>query len=268
MCNACSVPGDENRRWILRTYNPPMDGNWLQIIAVYTLPVVFAITVHEAAHGWMAQRLGDPTAHYLGRISLNPVRHIDPVGTLLVPGLTLVVGGAVGAFALFGWAKPVPVDPRYFRHPTRDMAWVAAAGPGVNLLMALSWALLGKLMLLLMSSTTPSPEGMLAPGSLLTPETMAQTVDPFVQFIAQMAKAGIVVNIALMVLNLLPLPPLDGSRVLSAFLPPSIGWRYAQLERYGLWILLILLFTGILGSVVRPVTAWLLQGIVKTFGLH
>lgn len=233
-----------------------MEANWLQIIAVYTLPVVLAITVHEAAHGWMAQRLGDPTAHYQGRISLNPVRHIDPVGTLLVPGLTLVLGGAMGAFALFGWAKPVPVDPRYFRHPTRDMAWVAAAGPGVNLLMALAWALIAKLVVLSVGS------------GLLGAVPESQGVDPLADFVARMAVAGVVVNIALMVLNLLPLPPLDGSRVVSAFLPPAIGWRYAQLERYGLWILLLLLFTGALGSVVRPVTSWLLQAIVKVFGLQ
>ena len=233
-----------------------MEGNWLQIIAVYTLPVVFAITVHEAAHGWMAQRLGDPTAHYQGRISLNPVRHIDPVGTLLVPGLTLVLGGAMGAFALFGWAKPVPVDPRYFRHPTRDMAWVAAAGPGVNLLMALLWAVLAKGVLLYLGN------GVVPPGS------EEQTTDVLADFLVRMAVAGVVVNIALMVLNLLPLPPLDGSRMVSAFLPPSIAWRYAQLERFGLWILLILLFTGALGSVVRPVTSWLLRAIVNAFGLQ
>jgi Zn-dependent protease len=125
-----------------------MDENWIQVIAVYAIPVIFAITLHEAAHGWMAQRLGDPTASQLGRISINPARHVDPVGTLLVPGLTLALGGAMGAFALFGWAKPVPVDARYFRRPVRDMAWVAAAGPGINLLMALAWALLAKLVLI------------------------------------------------------------------------------------------------------------------------
>jgi Zn-dependent protease len=234
-----------------------MDENWIQVIAVYALPVIFAITLHEAAHGWMAQRLGDPTAAQLGRISINPARHVDPVGTLLVPGLTLALGGAMGAFALFGWAKPVPVDARYFRRPARDMAWVAAAGPGMNLIMALAWALLAKLVLTVVGMGGPDAG---VSGPLLTPVGA--------DFILRVAVAGIVVNVALMVLNLLPLPPLDGSRVLTALLPPSIGWRYAQLERYGLWILLILLFSGALGAIVRPVTAWILKSIVTLFGLR
>ena len=233
-----------------------MDENWIQVIAVYALPVIFAITLHEAAHGWMALRLGDPTAEQLGRISLNPGRHVDPVGTLLVPGLTLALGGAMGAFALFGWAKPVPVDARYFRRPVRDMAWVAAAGPGVNLLMALCWALLAKLVLLYVAMTG-SAEAVPALGPPIAAD-----------YALRVAVAGIVVNVALMVLNLLPLPPLDGSRVVTALLPPAIGWRYAQLERYGLWILLILLFTGALGAIVRPITTWTLQIIVTIFGLR
>ncbi|NBP40677.1 MAG: site-2 protease family protein, partial [Betaproteobacteria bacterium] len=216
-----------------------MDENWIQVIAVYALPVIFAITLHEAAHGWMAQRLGDPTAAQLGRISINPVRHVDPVGTLLVPGLTLALGGAMGAFALFGWAKPVPVDARYFRRPARDMAWVAAAGPGMNLIMAFAWALLAKLVLMAVGMGGPEAN---VSGQMLTPLGA--------DYILRVAVAGIVVNVALMVLNLLPLPPLDGSRVITALLPPSIGWRYAQLERYGLWILLILLFSGALGAIV------------------
>lgn len=234
-----------------------MDENWIQVIAVYALPVIFAITLHEAAHGWMAQRLGDPTAAQLGRISINPVRHVDPVGTLLVPGLTLALGGAMGAFALFGWAKPVPVDARYFRRPARDMAWVAAAGPGMNLIMAFAWALLAKLVLMAVGMGGPEAN---VSGQMLTPLGA--------DYILRVAVAGIVVNVALMVLNLLPLPPLDGSRVITALLPPSIGWRYAQLERYGLWILLILLFSGALGAIVRPVTRWMLQSIVTIFGLR
>lgn len=234
-----------------------MDENWIQVIAVYALPVIFAITLHEAAHGWMAQRLGDPTAAQLGRISINPVRHVDPVGTLLVPGLTLALGGAMGAFALFGWAKPVPVDARYFRRPARDMAWVAAAGPGMNLIMAFAWALLAKLALMAVGMGGPEAN---VSGQMLTPLGA--------DYILRVAVAGIVVNVALMVLNLLPLPPLDGSRVITALLPPSIGWRYAQLERYGLWILLILLFSGALGAIVRPVTGWMLQSIVTIFGLR
>ena len=234
-----------------------MDENWIQVIAVYAIPVIFAITLHEAAHGWMAQRLGDPTASQLGRISINPARHVDPVGTLLVPGLTLALGGAMGAFALFGWAKPVPVDARYFRRPVRDMAWVAAAGPGINLLMALACALLAKLVLIGLGAGEPT-------SSMASPLTSPIAAE----YALRVAVAGIVVNVALMVLNLLPLPPLDGSRVVTALLPPSIGWRYAQLERYGLWILLILLFSGVLGAIVRPVTAWMLKSIVTIFGLR
>ena len=235
-----------------------MTEHWIQVVAIYAIPVIFAITLHEAAHGWMAQQLGDPTARQLGRISLNPARHVDPVGTLLVPGLTLALGGAMGAFALFGWAKPVPVDARYFRRPVRDMAWVAAAGPGINLVMALLWALAAKLVLI--------GAGMFEPSSLASGESPAPSLG--VEYGLRVAVAGIVVNVALMVLNLLPLPPLDGSRVLTALLPPSIGWIYAQLERYGLWILLILLFSGALGAVVRPVTTWILQAIVSVYGLR
>jgi len=235
-----------------------MNENWIQVIAVYAIPVIFAITLHEAAHGWMAQRLGDPTAAQLGRISVNPARHVDPIGTLLVPGLTLALGGAMGAFALFGWAKPVPVDARYFRRPVRDMAWVAIAGPGMNLLMALVWALMAKFVLI--------GSGMLETAPLAATEQ--ETPSAGVEYALRVAVAGIVVNVALMVLNLVPLPPLDGSRVVTALLPPAIGWRYAQLERYGLWILLILLFSGALGAVVRPVTTWILQAIVTLFGLR
>ncbi|NDH34026.1 MAG: site-2 protease family protein, partial [Betaproteobacteria bacterium] len=187
-----------------------------------------------------------------------PARHIDPIGTLLVPGLTLALGGAMGAFALFGWAKPVPVDARYFTRPVRDMAWVAAAGPGMNLFMALAWALFAKTVLLMLGMS--DTEAAQADGQAVASISA--------DFAIRMAVAGIVVNVALMVLNLLPLPPLDGSRVVTALLPPSIGWRYAQLERYGLWILLILLFSGALGAIVKPITAWILQMIVSLFGLR
>jgi len=224
----------------------------IQVVAIAAIPVVFAITLHEAAHGYVARYFGDMTAYQQGRISLNPVRHIDPVGTVLLPLLTLWMGGI-----LFGWAKPVPVDARYFRRPVRDMAWVAAAGPGINLLMALAWALLAKLVLIGLGAGEPT-------SSMASPLTSPIAAE----YALRVAVAGIVVNVALMVLNLLPLPPLDGSRVVTALLPPSIGWRYAQLERYGLWILLILLFSGVLGAIVRPVTAWMLKSIVTIFGLR
>ncbi|MEW5888412.1 MAG: site-2 protease family protein [Pseudomonadota bacterium] len=202
--------------------------NFIATLAVYALPVIFAITLHEAAHGYVARHFGDPTAYLAGRISLNPLRHIDPVGTILVPGILLLVSKLVGGGGiLFGWAKPVPVDFSRLRHPKRDMLWVAAAGPGANLFMALAWALLLKL-------------------AMATPESM------YAEAMAQMALAGIEINSVLMLLNLLPIPPLDGGRIAVSLLPHRLAWRFARLEPYGLFILLALLFTGVLGYVLWP----------------
>ncbi len=196
----------------------------IQSIAIAALPVLLAITLHEAAHGYVARRFGDPTAWMEGRITLNPLKHIDPLGTVVVPLLILLV--STGGF-LFGWAKPVPVNFGNLKNPKRDMLWVAAAGPGANLAMALGWAALMKLAWLL----------------------------PFNYFslpMARMAEIGILINVSLMVLNLLPLPPLDGGRIAVSLLPHRAAWRFAQLERWGFPILLVLLFTGILGDVMRP----------------
>ena len=204
-----------------------------QFIAVAALPLLFAITVHEVAHGWAAKRLGDPTAQRLGRLTLNPIKHIDPFGTILVPGLLLLLGGFI-----FGWAKPVPVTWENLRHPKRDMALVAAAGPGANLVMALMWALIAKL------------------GSLL-PDTMTWAALPMVY----MGQFGIVINVVLMVLNLLPLPPLDGGRVAVGLLPNRAGWQLAQIEPYGFFILLALLATGVLSVLIGPPIR-LMQGLV------
>lgn len=190
-------------------------------IAIYALPVIFAITVHEAAHGYAARHFGDMTAHAAGRISLNPLRHIDPIGTILVPLLTLMAGGI-----LFGWAKPVPVNFGRLRHPKRDMLWVAAAGPGSNLVMALLWALAYKI-------SGGWPESISVPLSL-------------------MAQAGVMINVVLMVLNLLPLPPLDGGRIAVSLLPHSLAWKFARIEPYGFIILLVLMFTGILNQIMGP----------------
>ncbi len=190
-------------------------------VIVYVLPVIFAITVHEAAHGYAARHFGDMTAAAAGRISLNPMRHIDPVGTLLIPGLTLLLGGI-----LFGWAKPVPVDFGRLRHPKRDMLWVAAAGPASNLVMALLWALAIKI----------SPA---LPSAIATP-------------LALMGAAGIMINTVLMVLNLLPLPPLDGGRIAVSLLPQPWAWRFSRIEPYGFFILLALMFTHILGAIMWP----------------
>ncbi len=214
--------------------------NSIQLLAIWALPVLFAITVHEVAHGWVAQRLGDPTAMMLGRLTLNPLKHIDPIGTVLVPVILLMLGGVI-----FGWAKPVPVTTENFKHPRRDMAWVAVAGPASNLLMALLWALLMKVALLI-SSTGLS--------WLTLPLTY-------------MAAAGIWINLILMVLNLLPVPPLDGSRVLVGALPDKLAQKYSRLEPYGLMILLVLLVSGYLGSVLLPVV-FATQGLVYgLFGL-
>jgi Zn-dependent protease len=195
----------------------------IQGIAIYALPVIFAITLHEAAHGYVAKHYGDLTAYAQGRVTLNPLRHIDPLGTIIVPLLLL----AVGSHYIFGWAKPVPVNFANLRRPKRDMLWVAAAGPGANLLMAFLWALVIKLSLAM-------PESDLAEPMIL------------------MGKAGILINAILLVLNLLPLPPLDGGRIAVSLLPRRIAYRFSQIEPYGFIILLILLFTGVLGAVIGP----------------
>ncbi len=211
----------------------------IQTIAVAALPVIFAITLHEAAHGYAARHFGDPTAWLQGRISLNPLRHIDPVGTILIPVAILLFSG--GDF-LFGYAKPVPVDFGRLRHPKKDMLWVAAAGPGANLLMACLWALMFKLSWLL-------------PQFFSTP-------------LARMAEIGIIINCVLMVLNLLPLPPLDGGRIAVSLLPHRLAFKFAQLERWGFPILLVLLFTGMLGAVMNPLVVFSARAIESIFGLY
>jgi Zn-dependent protease len=213
--------------------------NLMQRIAVWVIPVLFAITVHETAHGWMALRLGDPTAKMLGRLTLNPIRHIDPIGTILVPGVMLMLGGF-----LFGWAKPVPITWENLRKPKRDMAWVAAAGPLSNLVMALLWALFARLGL-----TIGNASGELAMYMMYT------------------GVAGIFINTILMLLNLLPLPPLDGSRVVSALLPGPLSYRYSLLEPYGFPILILLLVTGLLGKILWPLVMVGLMGFASVSGL-
>ena len=196
----------------------------LQTFAIYALPVLFAITLHEAAHGYVARHFGDMTAHAQGRISLNPLRHIDPIGTVVVPLIILVLSG--GRF-LFGWAKPVPVNYSALRKPRQHMAWVAAAGPCANLLMALIWALLLKLAVLLTANFFSVP-------------------------LQLMSEAGIVVNLVFMFLNLLPILPLDGGRILASLLPSRAAWQYAKLEPWGLPLLLLLLVTNVLSFVLEP----------------
>lgn len=196
----------------------------LQTISIAALPVIFAITLHEAAHGYAARHFGDPTAWLAGRITPNPLRHIDLVGTIIVPvAILLLSTGGV----LFGWAKPVPVDFSRLRDPRRNMLWVAAAGPAANLGMALFWAAMVKL-----AWTLP--------------------VNPFTLPLTRMGEIGIAVNVALMVLNLVPLPPLDGGRIAVSLLPPRLAFRFATIERFGLPILLVLLFSGILSALIGP----------------
>jgi len=196
----------------------------VQNLAVWALPVLFAITLHEVAHGWAARALGDSTAAMMGRLSLNPIKHIDPVGTLLMPLLFLLLPGGF----MFGWAKPVPVSARNLRHPRRDMALVAAAGPLANLAMALGWGLLLRLAL-----AQGAEEGLWLG-------------------IRMMATAGIFINLVLMALNLLPLPPLDGGRVLAGLLPASLSARLDRIEPYGFIIIVVLLVSGLLGPLLRP----------------
>lgn len=204
-----------------------MELTLIQKIAVFALPVIFAITLHEAAHGYVARFFGDMTAARAGRITLNPLKHIDMIGTLLVPLLILVASKLLGGGAiLFGWAKPVPVDFANLRHPKKDMLWVAAAGPGVNFLMALLWALVIQL-------------GILLHNSFSTPMIL-------------MGAAGVFINLILMALNLLPLPPLDGGRIAVSLLPLKAAQTYAKIEPYGFFILLGLLFTGVLNILLWP----------------
>ncbi len=210
-----------------------------QAIAVWILPVLFAITLHEVAHGWVAKKLGDPTAMMLGRLTINPIKHVDPVGTVLIPGVLLLMAKLAGGSPfLFGWAKPVPVTYENLRNPKRDMALVAAAGPLANLLMAIFWAL-----------------------SARAGIALYDTIQPVALFLVYSGVAGMFINAMLMVLNLLPLPPLDGGRILTSLLPGPLAWKVSRLEPYGFIILLALLITGILGRVLSPVLSWFLVGM-------
>ena len=203
--------------------------NLVQTVAIYALPVLFAITLHEAAHGYVARHFGDMTAHAQGRISLNPIRHIDLVGTIVVPLVILLLSAkwVGGGGILFGWAKPVPVNYSALRKPRQHMALVAAAGPGANLLMALLWALLLKLVVLLPANGLSVP-------------------------LSRIAQAGIFVNLIFMCLNLLPILPLDGGRILASLLPSRAAWQYSRLEPWGLPLLVLLLVTNVLSFVLEP----------------
>lgn len=200
--------------------------NIIQVITVYAIPVLFAITLHEAAHGYVAKHFGDTTAYVAGRITLNPVKHIDPIGTVAVPLVILFASGLAGAPPmLFGWARPVPVDIGSLRQPKRDMIFVAAAGPAANLLMAILWLLAWRAL------------------------HFFEVQEPFFIY---MATAGIQINLILMALNLLPVPPLDGGRIVTGLLPNRASYAFSRLEPYGLFIVLFLLLTGMLGLFLTP----------------
>lgn len=204
----------------------------IQKIAVYAIPVLFAITVHEASHGYVARMFGDNTAYVLGRVTLNPIKHIDPIGTIALPlGMVILTG------FMFGWAKPVPVDWGSLRRPKRDMILVAAAGPAVNLVMAILWAILFRLL---------------------------QGAGVEERFFFEVARAGIQVNLIFMALNLLPIPPLDGGRIVSGLLPQKLSIAYSRIEPFGLFIIIGLMFAGGLNFLLKPFLA-IGEAIVSVF---
>ena len=213
--------------------------NILITILVYAIPVIFAITLHEAAHGYVSRHFGDATAYMLGRVTLNPVKHIDPLGTVVIPIVTL----ALSPF-MFGWAKPVPVNFNNLKPLRPGMFWVAAAGPGSNLAQLVVWALVALVLV-----HTVDPKGLVGP------------------FWLSVADAGIRVNIMFALLNLLPILPLDGGRMLTSVLPGKLANAYQNTERFGMVILLVLLFTGAIGFVLTPVFRGMYAGTLRLIGL-
>jgi Zn-dependent protease len=212
----------------------------LTTISIAAIPLIFAITVHEVAHGWVAKQFGDRTAEMLGRLTLNPVRHVDPIGTILVPGILLLTGSSF----MFGWAKPVPVDPRNMRNPRSNMVLVTAAGPLSNLVMATIWAFI-------MMVNQDSVGGVTG------------------EWIARMAQYGIVFNIMLAVFNMLPIPPLDGGQVLTNLLPQGpVSDFLRRVAPFGFFVILALIFTKMLWPLIGPPIAFLLSLLVDLFGLR
>lgn len=218
--------------------------NILRTIAIVIIPLIFAITLHEAAHGWVANKLGDRTALMMGRVTLNPIKHIDLFGTIVLPIIMMVVSRFT---FLFGWAKPVPVTWSNLRNPRRDMALVALAGPGSNFLMAFFWAGVAKIAII----SYPN----------------ANSLQGAAQYFALAGIYGIQINVFLLILNLIPIPPLDGSRVVSAILPPHLSRKYDLIEPYGIWILLALVF--VFGRMILvPPVMYLIRVITSLFGLN
>ncbi len=207
-------------------------------IMLYALPILLAVSLHEAAHGWIAHLLGDPTAKQLGRLTANPLKHIDPIGTVAVPIAMLLLIGVP-----FGWAKPVPVDVRNFQSPQKDMALVALAGPVSNLLMAIFWVFV------VLVATKLMPAG------------------GFSQGLRLMAEVGVIINIVLMVLNLLPVPPLDGGRIVTGVIPFRAAVVVARFEMLGMWLVIFLLASGILGKILMPMVQSVQKNLYTLFGL-
>ena len=207
----------------------------IQYFTISIIPVLLAITVHEAAHGYAAKYFGDKTAYYLGRITLNPIKHIDPVGTVVIPGMLLLLSAPF----LFGWAKPVPVNFSNLKNPKKDMMWVALAGPASNFAMAIIWAII----LGLFKSSGAS----------------------YALFIIGMAQVGIMINLVLMLLNLLPIPPLDGGRMAVSLLPSPWSYKLASLERYGMFILIFLIVSGLLSAILLPLLRFFQGTLIGIF---
>ena len=207
----------------------------IQYFTISIIPVLLAITVHEAAHGYAAKYFGDKTAYFLGRITLNPIKHIDPVGTVVIPGMLLLLSAPF----LFGWAKPVPVNFSNLNNPKKDMMWVALAGPASNLAMAIIWAII----LGLFKSSGAS----------------------YALFIIGMAQVGIMINLVLMLLNLLPIPPLDGGRMAVSLLPSPWSYKLASIERYGMFILIFLIVSGLLSAILLPLLRFFQGTLIGIF---
>ncbi len=207
----------------------------IQYFTISIIPVLLAITVHEAAHGYAAKHFGDKTAYFLGRITLNPIKHIDPVGTVVIPGMLLLLSAPF----LFGWAKPVPVNFSNLNNPKKDMMWVALAGPASNLVMAIIWAII----LGLFKSSGAS----------------------YALFIIGMAQVGIMINLVLMLLNLLPIPPLDGGRMAVSLLPSPWSYKLASIERYGMFILIFLIVSGLLSAILLPLLRFFQGTLIGIF---
>lgn len=218
----------------------------IQKIAINAVPILFAVILHEVAHGYVAEKLGDPTARMLGRLTLNPIPHIDPVGTILVPLMLLITGAPV-----FGWARPVPISPVNFRKPDRHMSYCAAAGPATNILLALMSAILLRIVVMGMDSVGDD-------------ETLQNILQP----LALMLRASAIWNVFLAMFNLIPLLPLDGGRIVKGFLPPKMSYSYGRIEPYGFIILMVLIFTGLTRFFVIPPAVVLLHFLSQLSGVR